>query len=95
MNKQIEINKVQNHIYRVFPHAKNVEIKVKKLSDGNYKSLIKVHVPRKKTLFAQKIDEEFSKSLEKSHLAIIRQVHKLKSRWDKTRYRKEDYLLAA
>lgn len=80
-----QIIKIKNHISRTFPHASKVDVRVRKLTNGNYKSSIKVIASQKRELIAQKIDEDASKSLERSHSAIISQIHRIKTKWDKTK----------
>ena len=79
-----EIYKVKNHILNSFPHAYRVDVKVQKGKKGLFKSLIRVKAPQKKELVAIKTDENPKKSLEKSHLAIIKQIHKTKTRWKRS-----------
>jgi len=71
----------------MFPHANEVDVKVHKLSNGEFRSSIKVFVPKKKVLIAQKRDEDVKKCLEKSHLAIVRQVHRIKTKWGRRKNR--------
>ena len=78
-----ETIRIKNLIYKHFPHAKSVQVKVSKLQTGHYKSFIKVCVGDRKSLIAQKVDQDFKKSLERSKLAIFKQVQKVKSRRSK------------
>lgn len=80
-----DIYKIKNHIKRVFPHASKVDVKVDKLPNGEFKSFIRVVAPRKKELIVQKKDEDVKRCLERSHLAIIRQIHKIKTKLDRVR----------
>ncbi len=79
-----EIYKVKCHILNSFPHAYRVDVKVEKGKKGLFKSLIRVKAPQKKEFLAIKTDENPKKSLEKSHLAIIKQIHKTKTRWKRS-----------
>lgn len=92
-----DIYKIKNHIKRVFPHANKVDVKVDKLPNGEFKSFIRVVAPRKKELIAQKKDGDVKRCLERSHLAIIRQIHKIKTKWDRagSRSRVLDYAMSA
>ncbi len=76
-----EITRVKNHILSSFPHAKKVDVKVLRGKKGLFKSRIRVIAPQKKEMIAIKTDENPKKCLEKSHLAIIKQIHKTKTRW--------------
>ncbi len=78
-----EILKVKNHIKRVFPQANRIDVKISELPTGEFKSFIRVHTSSRKELIARKKDESFKKSLEKSHLAIIRQIHKVRTKWNR------------
>lgn len=91
-----DIYKIKNHIKRIFPHVNKVDVKVNKLSNGEFKSLIRVIAPRGKELIAQKKDENVKRCLERSHLAIIKQIHKIKTKWERTesRSRVPDYAMS-
>jgi hypothetical protein len=78
-----EIERVKGHIEKVFPDAKNIEIKVEKIPKAGFKSLIKVMAPHKKNIVALKIDQDINKSLEKSHRAVVKQIHKRKAKSNK------------
>ncbi len=82
--KNKDIYRVKSHIYKIFPHANKVDVRVNKLPNGEFKSFIRVLAPQKKELVALKRDKNIKKCLEKSHLAIIRQIHRIKTKWDKT-----------
>lgn len=90
-----DIFKVKSHIQRVFPHANKVDVKIDKLPSGEFKSFIRVLAPQKKELIAQKRDEDIKKCLEKSHLAIIRQIHRIKTKWDRTSGRVPELAMSA
>jgi ribosome-associated translation inhibitor RaiA len=81
LNQELEIERVKEHISRIFPHANSVDVKVDKVPKKGFRSLIEVRAPQKKRLVALKTDRDIKKSLEKSHLAIVRQIHKLKTKW--------------
>lgn len=83
-NTPTDTFKIKKHIQKVFPHANRVDVKVSKLPSGKFKSFIRVLAPQKKELIAQKTDKNIKKSLEKSYTAIIRQIHRIKTRWNKT-----------
>lgn len=76
-----EIDKVKQHIQRVFPQGGEVEIKVEEDPFYGYKSLIKVDAPRGKKLFAKKADKNIKSCLEKTQRAILRQIRKTKTKW--------------
>ena len=83
-----EADKVKKQIYKVFPHAKDVNIKVRKIPDKGYKSFIQVTLPTKKRLIALKRGYSPKLSLERSYKAIVRQVHKVKNKMGSTQQRK-------
>ena len=85
MNKKNlkKVARVKRHINKVFPHANDVDIKVQKLPKEGFKSLIRIKAPKKKTIIAVKIDSDIERSLEKSHQAVVKQIHKLKTKWNK------------
>ncbi|MCB9091185.1 MAG: hypothetical protein H6621_10910 [Halobacteriovoraceae bacterium] len=86
-NKKIhrakEIVKTKNHIKRIFPHARKVSVRLRKGAGQAYKSFISVSVPPKKELVALKYDSCPKKSLDKAHQAIIKQIHKVKTQWER------------
>jgi hypothetical protein len=76
-----EIFKIKNSIKRVFPRASKINVKIDQLPNGEFLSFIRVLAPKKKELVVTKKDENASRSLEKSHMAIIKQVQRMKARW--------------
>jgi hypothetical protein len=90
-----DIFKIKNHIHRVSPHASKVDVKIDKLPSGEFKSFIRVLAPRKKELIAQKKDQDLKKCLEKSHFAIIRQIHRIKTKWDRTSHKLSEFTMSA
>ncbi|MEC7276409.1 MAG: hypothetical protein VXV96_08820 [Bdellovibrionota bacterium] len=90
-----DIFKVKIHIQRIFPHANKVDVKIDKLPSGEFKSFIRVLAPQKKELIAQKRDEDIKKCLEKSQHAIIRQIHRIKTKWDRTSSRVPELAMSA
>ncbi len=81
IDQELEIERVKEHISKMFPHANSVDVKVEEVPKKGFRSLIKVKAPQKKRLIALKTDKDIKKSLEKSHLAIVRQIHKVKTKW--------------
>lgn len=68
----------REHIKRIFPGTEDVEIKVRKDPQGNFIS--RIHVRGKKgVLHAQKSADNLRKSLDRSYLAIRKQVERLRS----------------
>ena len=90
-----DILKVKSHIQKIFPHANKVDVKIDKLPSGEFKSFIRVLAPQRKELIAQKRDEDIKKCLEKSHLAIIRQIHRIKTKWDRMSSRVPELAMSA
>ncbi|MFT6631304.1 MAG: ribosome-associated translation inhibitor RaiA [Bacteriovoracaceae bacterium] len=80
IHKAKEVFKIKNNIYKIAPYIKDVDVKLAKTYHGKYESLIRVHIPHKKKLFAAKKDECPKLSLEKSRQAIIKQIKKLKKK---------------
>lgn len=79
-NKAKEVFRIKNHILKLVPYAKDIDIKIDKSETGDYESLIRVHVPPRKKFIAVKRSESLKVSLEKSRQAILRQVKKLKEK---------------
>ncbi len=94
LRKFKEIARVKNNIYRMFPHANDVTVKIDEVG-GKYESLIKVHIPPKKNLIAFKADNSFKGSLEKSYHAMVRQIHKVKTRYGRAKLRDPEVLIPA
>jgi ribosome-associated translation inhibitor RaiA len=79
------ISETKDHIKKLIPRSKDVEIKVDRDEKGNFIS--KIHVRAKKKIFhAAKKDTCLSRSLDKSYHAILHQVHRMKDRMKKARY---------
>jgi isocitrate lyase len=74
------IDNVKNKIGKVIPMAKNIKIQVERTIDGGYQSLIKVQIPKRKSLVAIKKDDSFWGSIEKSKHAVLKQFQKLNRR---------------
>ncbi len=80
IHKAKEVFKIKNQIYKVAPYANDVDVKIDKTDNGKFESLIRVHIPPKKSLIAVKKDKCLKVSLEKSRQAIIKQVKKVKEK---------------
>ena len=75
MTKVIEDTK--EHIKRIFPQTKDVEVKVSRDVDGKFVS--KIHLrTTSRILHAMKADPNFRKSLNKTFHAIMNQIQKIK-----------------
>ena len=81
LRKSKEIIRKKLKLKEKFPQAADVNIKIDKNDQGDFESMIRVHIPPRKRLLAFKTDKSFSGSLDKSYQAIIRQVQKVKSKW--------------
>ena len=77
-----DINKVKNHIQRVFPFISKIDVKIQKLPNKKFKSFIRVLAPQRKEFVAHKVDHNPKKSIEKSQMAIMRQVGRIKTKRD-------------
>lgn len=85
MRKAKRLQMVKEQILKICPNAKSIEVKVEQEENGGFVSMIKVHIPSKKILLAEKRSDVYKKSLDQSLQAIQRQVRKVKTRWDKNR----------
>jgi ribosome-associated translation inhibitor RaiA len=77
------ISKIKKQLWEVFPHAKKIEVKLRKTRYNVYESKVMVLTPKTKSLIAIKRDSYAQRALDKAYGAIIRQVHKIKTRWDR------------
>ena len=87
-----QIDETKAYIKKVFPYAANIKVNIKKAPDGQYNSFIFVTGPQRKRLFAIKKDQEAKKSLEKALFAIVKQVNKIKEKWNRTAYKSMRYM---
>jgi hypothetical protein len=83
-----EIQRVKEHISEVFPHTNRIDVRVDEIPKKGFRSLIKVTAPKKRNIIALKVDKSIKKSLEKSHQAVVKQLHKAKQRVLKKNKRK-------
>ena len=74
-----KIEKTKKHIKRILPKSQAVDIDIKRNQTGNFVSKIHVKTPQK-VMHAQKTDPSFMGSLDKSYQAIVRQIHKYKTK---------------
>ncbi len=81
------INKMKDHIYRIFPHAKHIDVRVDQTPEKKFKTFVRVSVPQRTDLIALKTDQDLRKSLEKSQNAIMRQIRKIKAKQNPTHQR--------
>ncbi len=73
------IQETKEHLKRIFPQSKDVEISVKRDVDGKFVS--KIHVrTTSRILHAMKSDPNFRKSLNRTFHAILSQVQKIRDR---------------
>lgn len=89
--KRDEIDRIKEHINEVFPQAKYVEIKVDELPKVGFRSKIRISAPNRKKIIALKTDKDIRKCLDKSHSAVVRQIHKEKSKWYKRKKKKKSF----
>lgn len=75
-----KLENARKRILKLVPDLKNLNIKMNRDVDGQYRTKIQLHLPKRKTLFANKIANTTDESLEKSEQAIIKQFKKLKNR---------------
>ncbi len=92
IHKAKEINKAKNYIKRIFPHAKKVNVRLRRSTGKAYESLISVSVPPKRELVALKYDSCPKRSLEKAHQAIVKQIHRVKTQWERGPIKHPEYL---
>lgn len=73
------IQDTKEHIRRIFPQSKDVDIRVSRDADGKFIS--KIHLrTSSRILHAMKSDPNFRKSLNKTFHAILSQIHRIKDR---------------
>lgn len=77
IHKAKEVFKIKNQIFKVAPYANDVDIKIDRAENGKFESLIRVHIPPRKSLIAVKKDKCIRTCLEKSRQAIIKQVKRI------------------
>lgn len=75
------IEQTKENIERVFPRSNEVKIESYKDKQNFFQTKIEV-LSSQGTLIAHKEDESFKKSLDKSYKAIVRQIHKIKTKDD-------------
>ncbi len=90
-----EIEKVEENIKNKFPYARDIKINLIKDNKGEFKTVIKVRVPRKKEYMAIKSDHDPRASLEKSLSAIVKQIVRTKRHWRRVRSKALKNLQAA
>ena len=79
-DKAKEVFKIKNHLYRVAPNISNVEIKIKQLKSGRFKTQISAHIPTRKNIISSKVNSSLSDALEKAHKAVLKQINKTNKR---------------
>lgn len=71
------IQETKEHIKRIFPQTRDVDIRVKRDVDGKFVS--KIHLrTTSRILHAMKTDPNFRKSLNKTFHAIMTQIRRIK-----------------
>lgn len=75
-----EVFDIKNQIAKKVPKAKEIDVRIERADSGKYETLIRLHIPPKKRLFAVKRDESVRLALEKSKQAIFRQLDKVKNK---------------
>ena len=74
------IDRTKEHIKKLYPFSKDVNVHFEREADGSFVS--KIHVVTKDHVFhATKRDASLRKSLDKSYHAIRTQLGKLKGKW--------------
>ena len=80
-----DIRTVKENIKYTYPYAKDVKVSLAKNECGEYRTVIRVRVPRRKEYVAVKSHYDPHICLEKTQRAIISQISKVKSHWKKVR----------
>lgn len=75
-HKAREVFKIKNQLYKVAPFASDVDVRIKRLSTGRYKSQVLLNIPSRKRIVSAKVDDTIPESLEKAYKAAIKQVNK-------------------
>lgn len=86
------IDKVKQHIKHIFPYLKDIRIKMEKPDGNSFRSKIIVKAPNKKVIIATKDAENYNSALEKSEQAVIKQINKIQTRWEKKAHHKTEVL---
>lgn len=72
------IKLTKENIYRLYPKVMSVDIDIKRVAIRRYKSKITLKT-KTASFFAEKEDQGYRKSLEKSYRAIKKQLEKVKN----------------
>ena len=80
-----DIRTVKENIKYTYPYAKDVKVTLAKDQSGEYRTVIRVRVPRRKEYVAVKSHYDPHVCLEKTQKAIVRQISKVKNHWKKAR----------
>jgi len=81
------IQRAVEHLTKIAPVVKDVQVQIRKTSHGLFEATIKVFTKRKK-IIAQKQDFSFSKSLQRAINAIEKQLQKMGGlkKWQVTKH---------
>ncbi|MBL7664386.1 MAG: HPF/RaiA family ribosome-associated protein [Bacteriovoracaceae bacterium] len=88
-SKNFRINAVKEHIHRIYPEAKKIDVQVRRSPKGDFSAQIKVSSPSH-FLLAKKSDESYGHSLERAFDAISKQIARVKNKRTKN-YRPYDW----
>jgi len=92
--KKNNVDRVKKHLFKMFPHAKKIDVIVRKTPNNEYESKILVLTPKNKIFFAVKKDNSTQRALNKSYAAIIRQIHKVKTKWNRMKSKEMSFLVS-
>jgi len=73
------IQETKEHIKRIFPETRDIDVKVQRDARGKFISTIHLRTTSR-ILHAMKTDPNFRKSLSKTYHAILSQVHRIKDK---------------
>jgi ribosome-associated translation inhibitor RaiA len=93
--KTREIIKVKKHLRNMIPYVEKIDISTDRDECGSYETMIRIPIAGKSDLFAFKRGASFYESLSKAHQAIIRQVHKIKTKKEKIKHVNTHFLQSA
>lgn len=85
------LKKTKEKLFRIFPFAKDVIIETKKNPLGEFETKIELIAPQHINFIAKKKEANYKKSVDRSYQAILRQIHKNKSRRKRSRHENPPY----
>lgn len=84
MTGKQRVEKIKQHLQAMLPQASRIEVDVHKGDSSQFISVIKIKVPKQNELVAHKKSESLHECLRNSHKAMVKQIHRLKTKWAKS-----------